>query len=265
MRPPPAGRTPLHLASFFGHAEVAVLLCNNGADPGVGDAAGRTSSEYALLGLETKGLASRGQLAAAGLSPADAEELGRELYVECSALLDPLLTQQIRSVEAAEAQHQQMLQLHQQQQQQGRTERGRGRAGPDPSIPLHTVAHPGPGVDPATLRRADAAVLNPAAFRASAESACARDAGGPASGSAVGGRDAPARGSEDADAGESEEEPDYEGKFTCSVCLGAPKEAATMPCGHLCVCVKCGKRVVAENCGCPICRRAVSAVLRIYV
>jgi len=251
-----SGRTPLHLASFFGHADVAGLLCNSGADPGLPDVAGRTSSEYALLGLETKGIASREQLAAAGLTQADAEALSRELYVECSALLDPLLSQQIRAVDAAEVaaaqQQEQQAQQHHPQRQRG--ESGR-RLRPDPSIPLHTVAHPGPGVDPATLRRADIAILNPAAFCASAELARPR----------AGREGDDAEGGEGVTQGATEVEPDYEGKYPCSVCLGAPKEAATMPCGHLCVCVACGKRIATENCGCPICRRPVSAVLRIYL
>ena len=277
-----SGRTPLHLASFFGHADVAGLLCNGGADPGLPDVAGRTSSEYALLGLETKGIASRGQLAAAGLTPADAEALSRELYVECSALLDPLLSQQIRAVDAAEVaaaqQQEQAQQQHQQRQRQRQRhrQRQRGESGrrlrPDPSIPLHTVAHPGPGVDPATLRRADVAILNPAAFRASAELARPR-AGRPGraggdegdEGDEGEGEGEGDEGGEGVTQGASEEEPDYEGKYPCSVCLGAPKEAATMPCGHLCVCVACGKRIATENCGCPICRRPVSAVLRIYL
>lgn len=47
---------------------------------------------------------------------------------------------------------------------------------------------------------------------------------------------------------------------TCSVCMVSNVEVAFDPCGHLCSCVKCAKKLIQ----CPICRKNVSKHLRVY-
>ena len=49
----------------------------------------------------------------------------------------------------------------------------------------------------------------------------------------------------------------------CVICFDAPKDLAFIPCGHKCVCPSCADHYDEEN-GCPICRRPVVDVLRIY-
>ena len=46
----------------------------------------------------------------------------------------------------------------------------------------------------------------------------------------------------------------------CSICLTNEKNIAFIPCGHVCTCVDCGYKVAQ----CPICRKTIKKVLRIY-
>lgn len=49
---------------------------------------------------------------------------------------------------------------------------------------------------------------------------------------------------------------------TCVVCLDLPAAVACVPCGHLALCEACaGHRRVRQ---CPVCRRCVVTLLRIY-
>ena len=47
----------------------------------------------------------------------------------------------------------------------------------------------------------------------------------------------------------------------CTICLDADAEYAVVPCGHRCLCASCIK-AVSE---CPVCRQAMTAVLRIFI
>lgn len=47
----------------------------------------------------------------------------------------------------------------------------------------------------------------------------------------------------------------------CAVCLDGNAEYAVVPCGHRCLCASCIK-AVSE---CPVCRGAMTAVLRVFV
>ena len=47
----------------------------------------------------------------------------------------------------------------------------------------------------------------------------------------------------------------------CAVCLDGNAEYAVVPCGHRCLCASCIKAVPE----CPVCRGAMTAVLRVFV
>ena len=47
----------------------------------------------------------------------------------------------------------------------------------------------------------------------------------------------------------------------CAVCLDGNAEYAVVPCGHRCLCASCIK-ALSE---CPVCRGAMTAVLRVFV
>ena len=75
-------------------------------------------------------------------------------------------------------------------------------------------------------------------------------------------------GSESADAGEletpeSEPRPASTNPITaeCAICLDDSAEYAVVPCGHRCLCNSCIK-AVSE---CPVCRGAMTAVLRVFI
>ena len=52
-----------------------------------------------------------------------------------------------------------------------------------------------------------------------------------------------------------------EGGYECAICLDGNAEYAVVPCGHRCLCASCIK-AVSE---CPVCRGAMTAVLRVFV
>ena len=47
----------------------------------------------------------------------------------------------------------------------------------------------------------------------------------------------------------------------CTICLDGNAEYAVVPCGHRCLCASCTK-AVSE---CPVCRGAMTAVLRVFI
>jgi hypothetical protein len=47
----------------------------------------------------------------------------------------------------------------------------------------------------------------------------------------------------------------------CVLCLTKEKGLACVPCGHLATCVSCGQSLRS----CPICRREIKALFRIYL
>ncbi|XP_047334608.1 E3 ubiquitin-protein ligase APD2-like [Impatiens glandulifera] len=61
--------------------------------------------------------------------------------------------------------------------------------------------------------------------------------------------------------GESE---DSNTKRLCAICFDAPRDCFFLPCGHSVSCYTCGKRIAEVAGTCPICRRAMKKVRRIY-
>jgi hypothetical protein len=55
------------------------------------------------------------------------------------------------------------------------------------------------------------------------------------------------------------------GRPVCTVCMDAEVAAAMAPCFHAAFCAGCAAAAVAAGNGCPVCRRAVSKVQRIYL
>ncbi|RHY41776.1 hypothetical protein DYB38_006793 [Aphanomyces astaci] len=49
----------------------------------------------------------------------------------------------------------------------------------------------------------------------------------------------------------------------CVICMDMPRTAVCVPCGHLAGCYNC-LLVVQKKSGCPICRSAIAAVVRVY-
>ena len=77
-------------------------------------------------------------------------------------------------------------------------------------------------------------------------------------------------GSEDADGEELVEPPEPEAteppstepaSTDCVICWDGDAEYAAVPCGHRCLCANCSQ-TVSE---CPVCRAAMTAVLRVFV
>ena len=50
----------------------------------------------------------------------------------------------------------------------------------------------------------------------------------------------------------------------CIVCMDGTTTHAFMPCGHWCACVHCAAVLHAAGTGCPMCRRGIASVARIY-
>ncbi|TKW26295.1 hypothetical protein SEVIR_3G178800v4 [Setaria viridis] len=54
------------------------------------------------------------------------------------------------------------------------------------------------------------------------------------------------------------------GEGGCVLCCDAPKDCFFLPCGHSATCYACGARILEGDGGCPICRRKMKKVKRIY-
>ena len=50
----------------------------------------------------------------------------------------------------------------------------------------------------------------------------------------------------------------------CIVCMDGTRTHAFMPCGHWCACGQCAAVLHAAGTGCPMCRRGIASVARIY-
>ncbi|XP_026381752.1 putative E3 ubiquitin-protein ligase XBAT35 [Papaver somniferum] len=51
---------------------------------------------------------------------------------------------------------------------------------------------------------------------------------------------------------------------SCIICFDAPREGACIPCGHMVGCVSCLNEIKMKKWGCPVCRRKIDGVIRIY-
>ena len=47
----------------------------------------------------------------------------------------------------------------------------------------------------------------------------------------------------------------------CVICLSSTPNIALLPCGHVCTCEECSRRVI----NCPICRGTISNIIRVYI
>jgi hypothetical protein len=48
----------------------------------------------------------------------------------------------------------------------------------------------------------------------------------------------------------------------CTVCLSTDSNAIIMPCGHMCVCLDCGKQLQKSSQNlCPVCRGAIQTLV----
>ncbi|KAI3866196.1 hypothetical protein MKX03_014922 [Papaver bracteatum] len=51
---------------------------------------------------------------------------------------------------------------------------------------------------------------------------------------------------------------------SCIICFDAPREGACIPCGHMVGCVSCLNEIKTKKWGCPVCRKKIVGVIRIY-
>ncbi|CAI8596885.1 unnamed protein product [Vicia faba] len=51
----------------------------------------------------------------------------------------------------------------------------------------------------------------------------------------------------------------------CVICFDARRDCFFLPCGHFATCYACGTRIAAESCTCPICRRKMKKLRKIYI
>ncbi|CAK8565932.1 unnamed protein product [Lathyrus sativus] len=51
----------------------------------------------------------------------------------------------------------------------------------------------------------------------------------------------------------------------CVICFDARRDCFFLPCGHFATCYACGIRIAAETCTCPICRRKMKKLRKIYI
>ncbi|KAL5232010.1 hypothetical protein ABZP36_030786 [Zizania latifolia] len=64
--------------------------------------------------------------------------------------------------------------------------------------------------------------------------------------------------------GDGEDDDVGEGRQLCVVCCDARKDCFFLPCGHSTTCHACGTRIAEEDGSCPICRRKLKKVRRIF-
>eukprot|EP00271_Cylindrocystis_brebissonii_P019626 TRINITY_DN6042_c0_g1_i4.p1 TRINITY_DN6042_c0_g1~~TRINITY_DN6042_c0_g1_i4.p1 ORF type:complete len:472 (+),score=75.55 TRINITY_DN6042_c0_g1_i4:180-1595(+) len=50
----------------------------------------------------------------------------------------------------------------------------------------------------------------------------------------------------------------------CAVCLDAKKDAILLECGHLVTCYSCGMSLLSTRPSCPVCRKRISRVVKVY-
>ena len=51
----------------------------------------------------------------------------------------------------------------------------------------------------------------------------------------------------------------------CAVCMDADITHVCVPCGHIALCGTCAESMLAADAPCPLCRAAVSSVMRVYL
>lgn len=61
---------------------------------------------------------------------------------------------------------------------------------------------------------------------------------------------------------------EHHGVKNCRICLSCKSEVALVPCGHMICCNDCGKTLLSqEKCNrrCPVCRKVVRCIMKIYL
>nr|KJB55742.1 hypothetical protein B456_009G092000 [Gossypium raimondii]KJB55743.1 hypothetical protein B456_009G092000 [Gossypium raimondii] len=53
-------------------------------------------------------------------------------------------------------------------------------------------------------------------------------------------------------------------RHLCVVCFGSPRDCFFLPCGHCATCFTCGTRIAEEAGTCPICRRKMKKVRKVF-
>ena len=57
----------------------------------------------------------------------------------------------------------------------------------------------------------------------------------------------------------------HENTLTCSVCLSGIIQTIIIPCNHCCLCVECSKEYKQKYTLCPICRKNITKIEKIYI
>eukprot|EP00457_Paulinella_chromatophora_P007762 gb/GEZN01007787.1/.p1 GENE.gb/GEZN01007787.1/~~gb/GEZN01007787.1/.p1 ORF type:complete len:426 (-),score=39.79 gb/GEZN01007787.1/:134-1411(-) len=53
-------------------------------------------------------------------------------------------------------------------------------------------------------------------------------------------------------------------KDVCGICMARKKNAVLVPCGHLYACIPCSRKLRTGNMPCPLCRKPIRSVLRVF-
>ena len=57
----------------------------------------------------------------------------------------------------------------------------------------------------------------------------------------------------------------HENTLTCSVCLSGIIQTIIIPCNHCCLCVECSEEYKQKYTLCPICRKNITKIEKIYI
>ena len=51
----------------------------------------------------------------------------------------------------------------------------------------------------------------------------------------------------------------------CNLCMSNPKDAAFIPCGHVCCCLFCAEKTIRGTRKCPICRTHIILIHKVFI
>lgn len=60
------------------------------------------------------------------------------------------------------------------------------------------------------------------------------------------------------------EDPDISEEEACVVCLSRRKSYVCVPCGHLCLCAGCARDFTGAGNTCPLCRKPVGSLMKVF-
>ena len=52
---------------------------------------------------------------------------------------------------------------------------------------------------------------------------------------------------------------------SCAICLDAPLTHVFVPCGHMCACQECSKKVIRKQRKCPICKQISTQAIQVFI